>query len=301
MKKVILSFLVILFVSGFVFAGDYDLPDVDFRYIGTYIPVEADNQLNKTKLLYEAIYTGARVHHDVLFLGKNRCYSDSGFHDGYAITKDEFKDFRFVTNSNGIFCIDDKGNSYKKISNTLNERGYGYSEYTNYVLNVIFDFSKDMKNIQIQGDKIIIDGVEYSVNLDTVFFERKNVALWLRAENYSYALVKNGVNGELHGCKRAEEEMFWLVDEKVVKEFPLMFVKAGDDFPSYWNLPKNQLRYLRNLIYARHGYVFKSQDLKEIFENFSWYKANPKFTEEAFDWQEKQYIEQLLKREKEGN
>lgn len=301
MKKSIFGLLLCCFLIGVLYADDYTLPNVDSRYIGTYIPVDVDNQLKKTKLIYDALSLGYPVHHDVLFLGKNKCYSDAGFHDGYAITSIEFKKFRFVENDNGIFCIDDKGNSYRKISDTLNERGYGYTEYRNYVLNVVFDFAKDMKNIQIKGSEIVIDGVEYSVNLDTVFWETENVVLWLTANKQSYALVKNGINGELHGCKRAEDEFYWLVDENVIKEFPLMFVSAGDKLPGYWSLPKAQIRYLRNMIYARHGYVFKSEDLKEIFENFSWYKANPNFKEEDLNKEEKRYIEQLSKREKEVN
>lgn len=41
-------------------------------------------------------------------------------------------------------------------------------------------------------------------------------------------------------------------------------------------LSKNDLRILRNMIYAKHGYKFKSDDLKEFFRKFSWYK--PQYT-----------------------
>ncbi len=39
-----------------------------------------------------------------------------------------------------------------------------------------------------------------------------------------------------------------------------------DDFP------KSQLRILRNCIFARHGYEFKSADLRELFSLFDWYE-----------------------------
>ena len=301
MKRKTLMFTILLLLSGFVFADDYTLNGVEDKFVGTYIPVDVDNQLKKTKLFYEALGLGYPVHHDVLFMGKNKCYSDAGFHDGYAISSREFKNFRFVENAAGYFCLDDKGNSYKKISDKLNDRGYGYEEYENYILNVIFDFAKDMKNVQIKNACVIIDGVEYNINLDGTFFDSKNLVLILVSERQSYALIKNGVNGELHGLKRAEDEFYWLADEKAIKEFPLMFVSAGDKLPGYWSLPKAQIRYLRNMIYARHGYVFKSEDLKEIFDNFSWYKANPNFKEEDLNKEEKRYIEQLSKREKEVN
>ena len=44
-------------------------------------------------------------------------------------------------------------------------------------------------------------------------------------------------------------------------------------------LSLNELRLLRNEIYARHGRQFKSQLLQEYFDNMSWYQANPAFTE----------------------
>lgn len=38
------------------------------------------------------------------------------------------------------------------------------------------------------------------------------------------------------------------------------------------SLSKSQLRILRNEIYARHGYIFKSADLKAYFGRYEWYK-----------------------------
>lgn len=43
------------------------------------------------------------------------------------------------------------------------------------------------------------------------------------------------------------------------------------------NLTKQQLRIARNEIYARHGYVFKSQDLQEVFSSKSWYQQDPSY------------------------
>ena len=37
-------------------------------------------------------------------------------------------------------------------------------------------------------------------------------------------------------------------------------------------LSSSELRILRNMIYAQHGYIFKSEDLKVYFSQFSWYK-----------------------------
>ena len=42
------------------------------------------------------------------------------------------------------------------------------------------------------------------------------------------------------------------------------------------NKTPEQLRIMRNWIYARHGYIFKSPDLTEYFSKFSWYNPTSK-------------------------
>ena len=48
-------------------------------------------------------------------------------------------------------------------------------------------------------------------------------------------------------------------------------------------LTNNQLRIIRNVFYARHGFIFKARDLQEIFERFWSFgqpEPNPNFTED---------------------
>ncbi|MBQ9538595.1 MAG: YARHG domain-containing protein, partial [Treponema sp.] len=68
---------------------------------------------------------------------------------------------------------------------------------------------------------------------------------------------------------------------------------------------KNQLRIIRNSIYALHGYSFKSEDLKTFFEinGESWYPAYNErvkngFSEKALSNIEKKNIEIILEEEK---
>lgn len=42
-------------------------------------------------------------------------------------------------------------------------------------------------------------------------------------------------------------------------------------------LSAQELTYARNEIYARHGYIFKSDELNEYFVSKSWYYPNPEF------------------------
>lgn len=58
----------------------------------------------------------------------------------------------------------------------------------------------------------------------------------------------------------AEEDFIWLSDSSITLED---IIDHGYD--------NSDVRILRNAIFARHGYRFKSQDLQEYFSQFSWY------------------------------
>lgn len=53
------------------------------------------------------------------------------------------------------------------------------------------------------------------------------------------------------------------------------------------SLSPQELSYLRNQIYARHGYVFKSQELNCYYSQFSWYHPNPSVTDQELNRTEK--------------
>ncbi|MBU2914857.1 YARHG domain-containing protein [Reichenbachiella agariperforans] len=59
----------------------------------------------------------------------------------------------------------------------------------------------------------------------------------------------------------------------------------------------SELRILRNEIFARHGYIFKSQDLKEHFSKTDWYNPQHSDVNHLLTEQDKSQIELILKRE----
>ena len=65
------------------------------------------------------------------------------------------------------------------------------------------------------------------------------------------------------------------VREKLATE-PLQEGQLGDMFAE-------DLRVLRNEVYARHGRVFKDADLQKYFEAQPWYKANPDFKDDQLN------------------
>lgn len=65
-------------------------------------------------------------------------------------------------------------------------------------------------------------------------------------------------------------------------------------------LSAKELTYLRNQIYAKHGYVFKSQELNTYFKQFNWYHPDPNVTAAVLNDTEKANAE-FIKRYQEQN
>lgn len=64
------------------------------------------------------------------------------------------------------------------------------------------------------------------------------------------------------------------------------------------NLNYNQLRILRNFYFARKGHRFKSQDLSNFFNQYSWYKPTTTISLETLTDIQKQNIDLIKKYEK---
>lgn len=106
------------------------------------------------------------------------------------------------------------------------------------------------------------------------------------------------MNGELHAGVRGEYKI-WYPNGEIKAVYPLLFLDSKDLLPYYDDLPKDQYRLLRNLVYARHGYIFKSEDLKAVFNQFTWYEPNPNFSESMLTDEEKAYVRKIQKKEAE--
>ncbi|MEZ4468063.1 MAG: YARHG domain-containing protein [bacterium] len=62
------------------------------------------------------------------------------------------------------------------------------------------------------------------------------------------------------------------------------------------NMSRRDLRLLRNMIYARHGYTFKSQLLGDYFGSFDWYTPDPAYSTARLtrlDWRNVKLIKSL--------
>jgi len=272
---------------------EFYLKNVPSEYMGTYIPVQYDNILKKTRSHYAALFSNDGDYHDVLYVQKHICYSDLRFHDGYAITAEEFGTYSFITKKSGTYIIDANGNSYKKIGDN-----HSFTDVCRYVLSFIFEDALQLKNVELtEQARIIINGVEFEPVLDPAFFETDGVALWLRSEDRkSAALKREGVGAVLY--KANEGDVYVSISDTVMFDFPIFYWKdAAYPYIYVWNLTKKDLQYMRNLIFAKHGYIFKSADLKAVFNNFKWYKENSAFSETLFSEDEKKVLDTIRRAE----
>ncbi len=63
-------------------------------------------------------------------------------------------------------------------------------------------------------------------------------------------------------------------------------------------LTLEQLRLARNEVYARHGYIFKSEDLKSYFSQKSWYSPNASYDGKTLSEVEKYNVDLIQSRER---
>ena len=64
---------------------------------------------------------------------------------------------------------------------------------------------------------------------------------------------------------------------------------------------REDLRLLRNTVYAQYGYVFKSKDLQDYFSQFEWYMPDPNLAmrQIILTDKERKFIDEIVKRENE--
>jgi len=65
------------------------------------------------------------------------------------------------------------------------------------------------------------------------------------------------------------------------------------------NYSKDDLRLMKNTIYAQYGLVFKSQDLVEYFDQFDWYMPDPnlEFENIKLTGKEKEFVNKIIEME----
>ena len=295
MKNKIL-FICIILLTQLVIAQENNKTIVPINYYGTYIPKDFIDKLNTTNSYARALYEEKKesTYHDILFVGRQGIFSDLKFHDKYKIINIE--NYIYKQGINYKYIIDENKNEYIPVY--LGDLENNYQPFYEFVINTIFQNAKELKNIKIEGSVVFIDNLKLNFVSDLTFFDYENCDLWFycldeksNRQNY-YAIIEDGINARLVRGIKDEEDFGWVAGNEVLAEFPI-FYYGGDDIKTYKidNLDKSQIRLLRNLVYAKHGYPFKDKQLEELYSKFAWYKINNSFSESELSEQEKKFVQ----------
>ena len=258
MKK---SLLVVVLLFSF-----FPVFSIDDIYKGTYIPSIFYEHFCSTLNYEEAKYRPYKDYHDILYVYDEDILSSLKFHDSYVISKEEIKDYSFINKECGTFIIDNKGNLYKKIGEECKEE-----EFYSYVFSSLFKTITDLDYVMLldNNTKIKIHNTTYELLLDSTLLYNDGIAFYLRGDDgIIYAVVLNGISATIYYCQEDEYGDFWEVTPSIKEEFKVFSYKPLCDLDK---MDSSNLRIYRNLQFAKHGHIFNSEELKNLFSHFFWY------------------------------
>ena len=147
---------------------DYASPIDLGKYQGIYLPIDYINGLKETYSHNKALL---RFNDDASFLDikKDHIESDSHYHDGFWIKREQIEKYDFSKANEGII-IDEKQRPYIKIGKTISNR---YDIIRLYVHSMLFMgetyFSGEKEFVVYSDGNIEVEGKKYSLRLDIIF------------------------------------------------------------------------------------------------------------------------------------
>jgi len=133
------------------------------------------------------------------------------------------------------------------------------NQYKEYNPDHLADISKDA----ISDDDFFFDESGLEINLNPQS-DKANRSFWIPYEKIGWE------NLSLYGGSIGKAE----TGEYIIKGSDTRYLTDSD----LSALSKEQLAIARNEIFARHGYVFKTQNYIDYFTSKSWYKPDPNYT-----------------------
>lgn len=243
-------------------------------------------ELNNFQLKYEIAFVD------------DKSYSENGVIKGKKL-KDVINNINDVNNVDFFYVYHFKA-KFKKglniIKHTYRYDISGSIDY-NYDFEYVLTAANRWGNKQIDDFKLIIDMGEFETfNINKSFFTNK--LDWKmdgigKSENVKGAKNTSIENDALkfhiqQGKIVFEKKSFKPTGELFVYSQRFMGFENFEYLPfSYYQVdniakPKNdfELKILKNLPYARRGFVFKNADLKNYYEKLDWYIPNPQYIPE---------------------
>ena len=125
-----------------------------------------------------------------------------------------------------------------------------------------------------------LSDIVYGVGDPPRIINEKKEETWYDKTEFYHLLIEDFYEHRLKMSGSHSREELWALED---------FILTGEKIYT-----KEELRILRNTIYAKYGYIFKSRDLTYIFSKSEWYKPqfdNGDFIKEKMNKTEECYLE----------
>jgi hypothetical protein len=297
MKNKIVSVFIYFVILISLYSQNNDefyVESINNDFIGVYLPNEYIDSLKKTKNHSLSMHLNDMGrYYDVLSVNKNIIYSNLKWHDQGAVNATEVKMFQFTKNGEDVIIIDNNGYTYKKIGNEPNNY---YNIVRTFVGNIVFDYLVNNGiGVGVINGKVIIPFLyfftaqdTYNINMDDMFFEKgANILSYNQNDNSNIGLFINGEDYLFYKFSRIDDfyrKSNLIFSYNLNEDKNIIWALSGiEEKPEFYEdtlyldiLTENDKRIVINTMFALNGYSFSTEQWKNYFNKYSWYKPNNK-------------------------
>lgn len=221
---------------------------------------------------------------------------------------ENIKNYQFYKYNNSIYMIDVDGNYYFKISDYIPDNYSPYSQevdiYTKYFSQLLKNFISDSKLQKYITDENIDDLIINSMYEEDYYIYNEEYKADFVLGRTNYEILDDEIVIAQGKINDHYKQIVYEYDHEIARvkiqydnfERNLNIILRNNDIvvPEELNtLNKDELRILRNAVYAKYGRPFVSEDLQVFFGSKSWYKINNNFSETSFTIFDKRNIENI--------
>jgi hypothetical protein len=188
-----------LIISNVLFSQEkkinYFIDNIDSDFIGYYVSIDFMASIERYRsyaLARNLILENTYYAH--IIVNKN----DMNFYPFYSdcyfeVSVEEFTEFKFEILEGEMIITDQKGNRYKKMTNSVDYKTY-YKTMENYIGNIVLnDFIRN-KKIIIEDDYVIIpslDNKKYGISTWLTYEDDANLAIYDENNRWVYVEINN--------------------------------------------------------------------------------------------------------------
>jgi len=188
--------------------------EIEDAYLGLYLPMEYCNYLKLTRNHSLSMHSENASYHSFLNVKKNIIYSDLQWHDGYAIKRSEVDNFRFEIIDGNSTIVDSSGNKYNRIA--IHSESI-YQTLNSYIANIVFEPLIINSSISLQDGKVEIDGMQFSISLDDMFFPKNcNLILYNKDAEIIIGLIISDNNYNFYRIIPGDEEIGYKLTNEII-------------------------------------------------------------------------------------